>query len=95
MLIVELAFTPAPERLAARPAHRETLARLHSDGHLLAAGPLADDSGAVLLFTVARDQLDRILAADPYYRTAGVEVVSVREWRPVVGGDREAGRPGP
>ena len=27
MLIVELAFTPTPERLATRPAHRETLAR--------------------------------------------------------------------
>ncbi|GAP51008.1 YciI family protein [Streptomyces azureus] len=86
MFAVELAFAPAPERLAARPAHRETLARLHADGHLAAAGPWADDTGALLLFTVDRARLDEILHEDPYYyRTPGVAVRSVREWTPVVG----------
>ncbi|KRV47600.1 hypothetical protein AQ490_06830 [Wenjunlia vitaminophila] len=84
MLIVELAFTGAPERLAARPAHRAHLNRLHQEGHLLAAGPWADESGALLVFTVDRPELDAILEADPYYRTPGVEVASVREWKPVV-----------
>ncbi|MGP3967163.1 YciI family protein [Streptomyces sp. 6N223] len=84
MLIVELAFAdPAtPERLAARPAHRERLTRLHAEGRLLAAGPYADDSGALLVFDVAggRPELERIMAGDPYYRTPGVEVAGVREW---------------
>lgn len=84
MLIVELAFTGAPERLAARPAHRAHLTRLHGEGRLLAAGPWADESGALLVFTVDRPELDAILEADPYYRTSGVEVASVREWKPVV-----------
>ncbi|MFF5983712.1 YciI family protein [Streptomyces olindensis] len=85
MFVVELAFTPAPERLAARPAHRETLARLHAEGALAAAGPWADDSGALLLFTVGRARLEEILREDPYYRrTPGVEVRSVREWAPLV-----------
>ncbi|QUC62362.1 hypothetical protein IOD14_39435 [Streptomyces sp. A2-16] len=86
MLVVELAFTPAPERLAARPAHRAALGRLHAEGKLFAAGPWADDQGAMLVFAVERAELEEILAADPYYRsTPGVEVRAVREWAPVVG----------
>jgi uncharacterized protein YciI len=65
MLVVELAFTPAPERLAARPAHRETLTRLHTEGHLLAAGPWSDDEGALLVFATDRAHLEKILDTDP------------------------------
>jgi len=39
----------------------------------------------MLIFDVERAELDRILDADPYYRVAGVEVVRVCEWTPVVG----------
>ncbi|WP_405644846.1 YciI family protein [Streptomyces sp. NBC_00019] len=86
MLVVELAFTPAPERLAARPAHRAALARLHTEGKLLAAGPWADDAGALLVFALERAELDEVMDEDPYYRrTPGVEVRSVREWAPIVG----------
>ncbi|MEV0408173.1 YciI family protein [Actinoallomurus sp. NPDC050550] len=85
MLIVELAFTEHPERLAARPAHRQFLARLHADGRLIAAGPWADDSGAMLIFDVDRPGLDAIMDADLYYNTPGVRVHDVREWTPIVG----------
>ncbi|NEB06092.1 YciI family protein [Streptomyces sp. SID13726] len=86
MLVVELVFAPAPERLAARPAHRAALAGLHAEGQLFAAGPWADDQGALLVFVVGRERLEEILEEDPYYRrTPGVEVRSVREWSPVVG----------
>jgi uncharacterized protein YciI len=85
MLIVELAFTASPERLAARPAHRDFLGRLHREGSLVAAGPWADDSGALLVFDTDHAELDCILDTDPYYRTPGVEVVGVREWNPIVG----------
>jgi uncharacterized protein len=89
MLIIELAFTASPERLAARPAHRALLARLHDEGRLVAAGPWANDTGAMLIFAVERAEVDRILDADPYYRVPGVMVLHVREWTPVVGpGDR-------
>ena len=91
MLIVELAFTASPERLAARPAHRAVLARLHHEGLLVAAGPWTNDTGAMLIFDVERADLDRILEADPYYRVLGITVVQVREWMPVVGlGDRHS-----
>ncbi|MFW6693421.1 YciI family protein [Streptomyces sp. MAR4 CNX-425] len=85
MLVLELRFAPDPARLAARPAHRDRLARLHRDGTLRAAGPWADDSGALLVFDATRERLDAIMADDPYYRAPGVEVVGVREWAPVVG----------
>ncbi|MFC4534441.1 YciI family protein [Sphaerisporangium dianthi] len=84
-MIVELVFTPSPERLSARPAHRALLGRLHLEGRLAAAGPWADDSGALLVFDVERAELDAIIGADPYYRTPGVEVAAVREWSPVIG----------
>ncbi len=85
MIVVELAFTQDDRRLAARPAHRERLAALRESGRLLAAGPLADDSGALLIFTTDEETVTAILADDPYYSTPGVTVVSLRSWNPVVG----------
>ncbi|GAA3780415.1 YciI family protein [Streptomyces phyllanthi] len=86
MWLVELSFTDAPERLAARPAHREKLAALHEKGRVRMAGPLADDSGAVLVFDVPdRAALDQLLGEDPYYSTEGVRVEQLREWRPILG----------
>ncbi|WP_030666107.1 YciI family protein [Streptomyces rimosus] len=85
MWIVELSFTQAPERLAARPAHREKLTALHEKGLLRMAGPLADDSGALLVFDVPdRAALDALIAEDPYFATEGVRVESLREWQPFI-----------
>ncbi|MEV8030511.1 YciI family protein [Streptomyces sp. NPDC002742] len=86
MWLVELSFTDAPERLAARPAHRDKLTALHEKGLVRMAGPLADDSGAVLAFDVPdRSALDRLIADDPYFSTEGVRIERVREWRPFIG----------
>ncbi len=85
MYVLELAFTGDERRLAARPAHRERLTRLHAEGLLLLAGPWDDDSGAVLVFGTDEDGLRELVAADPYYATPGVTVVSSRRMRPVVG----------
>ena len=84
MLILELAFTSSPERLAARSAHRALLSELHERGDLVAAGPWGDDSGALLIFDVEPAVLERIMDEDPYYRTSGVRVLSIRQWAPVV-----------
>jgi uncharacterized protein YciI len=85
MWIVELTFTGEPDRLAARPAHRQRLTELHRAGTVLMAGPFPDDSGSMLVFAVPdRAALDEQLAADPYYSTPGVEVRRVQEWAPVV-----------
>jgi len=85
--ILELSFSDDERRLAARPAHRERLAQLYADGLLLMAGPLGDDSGALLIFRADRAGIDEIVAADPYYSAPGVTVASIREWQPIFGGD--------
>lgn len=84
MIALELAFDDDPRRLAARPAHRDRLAALHAAGTLAMAGPWADDSGALLVFRADRSEVDKIMAADPYYTTPGVTVAALREWRIIV-----------
>jgi len=84
MYALELSFTDDPARLEGRPAHRDRLAILREAGKLLAAGPYADESGALLLFRVdGRAEAEEIVAADPYYSGPGVSVVSLKEWLPV------------
>lgn len=84
MYAVQLAFSDDPARLELRPAHRERLAQLLAEGRLLAAGPWSDDSGALLVFLVdSREELDTLLADDPYYTADGVTVAGVHEWSPV------------
>ncbi|GAA2396513.1 YciI family protein [Dactylosporangium salmoneum] len=83
MWIVELEFTEAPERLAARPAHREVLTGRHEAGVVRMAGPFAGDGGALIVLDLpARSDVEAFLAADPYYGTPGVTVARVREWTP-------------
>jgi len=85
MYVVELAFEPTPERLAARPAHRELLQALSGEGKVVMAGPFADDSGALLVFEVSDEQeLAGLLDQDPYFTTPGVRVAGQREWSPII-----------
>jgi len=83
MWIVELEFTDAVERLDARPAHRRHLTELHEAGTVRMAGPLADDTGAVIVVDLPdRAAVARFLADDPYFTTPGVTVGAVRQWEP-------------
>jgi uncharacterized protein len=83
MWIIELEFTDAVERLDARPAHRERLTELHRAGTVKLAGPLADQTGAVIVVDLPdREAVARLLAADPYFTTPGVTVGRVRQWEP-------------
>ena len=84
MYALELSFSDDPARLEGRPAHRDRLAALRDEVRLLAAGPFADESGALLLFRVdTQAEAEEIVAADPYYSGPGVTVVSLKEWLPV------------
>ena len=85
MYVLELLFDDNPQRLAARPAHREHLAQLHAAGRLLAAGPWHDGSGALLIFDTDLEGVHAAMATDPYYTTPGVTVAALREWEPIVG----------
>jgi len=83
MWVVELSFSDAPERMEARAAHRVRLAALHESGVVKMAGPFGDGSGALIIFDVdVRDELDKLMAVDPYFTTPGVAVKTVRQWNP-------------
>ena len=85
MFVVELALTDDPRRLAARPAHRELLARLRDEGLVMMAGPFADDSEAIVILDLPDvAAVERFLADDAYYTTPGVTVVRKVEWAPVI-----------
>jgi uncharacterized protein YciI len=85
MICVELQFDGSPDRLRARPQHRQRLEQLHAQGDLLLAGPWSDDSGALLIFSADGSRVRQILQDDPYYSVPGVTVLSVREWTPIAG----------
>jgi uncharacterized protein len=84
MYVVELDFDDDPRRLQARPAHRERLQALSSQGILVLAGPWADDRGALLVFDLPSEAaLHEAMEQDPYYGTPGVTVRRIREWKPI------------
>lgn len=84
MWVIQLAFGDDDRRLEARSAHRERLASMKREGLLVMAGPFGDDSGALILLDVADEaEARKVIADDGYYSTPGVDVVAVREWRPL------------
>ena len=87
VFVLELAFDQDEEaRLAVRPAHREYLKELFDRGSLVMSGPLADDSGALLVYEAPdAGAAEAIIAADPYTDSGGVRRVSLREWTPIFG----------
>jgi uncharacterized protein YciI len=81
---VQLRFTDADRRMQVRPAHREYLTSLREAGKLVAAGPFADESGALLCYNVADEaELRDILAKDPYTSADVYEIAALNEWQPL------------
>lgn len=87
MIAVQLEYGPdSEERLSLRPQHRQRLAAHLESGLLIAAGPYAGDTGALILFAGTREQVEAALSEDPYYATPGVTSISLHDWTPSVGG---------
>lgn len=87
VFVLELAFDRDEQaRRAVRSAHREYLKMLLDRGSLVMSGPLADDSGALLVYEAA-DQaaVEAMVAADPYSQGRAVRRVSLRAWTPIFG----------
>ena len=88
MIAVQLDYqNPDPDRIALRPQHRERLQALTEQGKIFGAGPWADDSGALVVFTTdSVDEAKELVAADPYFQTSGVSVVGYYDWNVVFQG---------
>jgi uncharacterized protein YciI len=71
---------------AARPAHREYLQGLVSQGKVLLAGPWADGLGGFVVYEAADSaELDKLLADDPYTTEGVAAERSIREWKITLG----------
>ena len=84
---VDVTYTEDRELLmAVRPRHRDYLNRLIESGEVIAAGPWADDLGGFTIFNVEdRDELDGLIAQDPYATENVAAKRTVREWKPLFG----------
>ncbi|GAA1867473.1 YciI family protein [Brevibacterium marinum] len=75
-------------RMEARPAHRAWQSELYEAGTVLASGPLDDDpvpGGLLLMQASDREEINRLLARDPYASVGVIDETHVREWTPVFG----------
>ncbi|MHA7210623.1 YciI family protein [Arthrobacter sp. MDT1-65] len=89
---VEYVYNPDHDDLRAehRPAHRQWLEELVGQGRVLASGPFADGSGALLLFTSENESdLSRLVGQDPFARAGAIAAVKATEWNPVIGAFRD------
>jgi uncharacterized protein YciI len=85
---VEYVYDPqsADVRDEHRPAHRAWLASLVEDGRILASGPFADGTGALLIFKAADETaLNRLLTEDPFNIAGGIAGLKATAWNPVTG----------
>jgi uncharacterized protein len=73
-------------RAALREEHLALARAAHERGELLLAGALPDPyDRALLVWTAARDIVERFVAQDPYVREGLVSGWTIRDWNVVVG----------
>ncbi len=85
---VEYVYDPDQEGLRAehRPEHRAWLEGLVEQGRVLASGPFADGSGALLVFSSETEShLNELVGQDPFAREGVISAVKTTAWNPVIG----------
>ncbi|WP_033290023.1 YciI family protein [Amycolatopsis jejuensis] len=83
--LVEIRYVQ--EKLAdVRPRHRAYISDHAAQGNVAVAGPLADDTGGLVLWQADDEAaLTKLIDNDPYYLEGVVAERSVREFRPTLG----------
>jgi uncharacterized protein len=78
-----VSYTTDKSKIAAhRPAHREYLSRLIQQGKLMAAGPFADDSGALFVYEAASGEAAAALVAEDPFSINGVfQSTRLKPWK--------------
>lgn len=70
---------------AARPEHRQYLAKLKANGQLAVSGPFTDDSGALIIYEAESVQdAERLLQGDPFHASGIFVRWELRPWNPVM-----------
>ena len=81
---VVLTFGDLEAVAATRPRHREYLQRLLAEGKLVASGPWADGTGALVIYEAADEEEVRgLLDADPYAAAGVIADRQIKEWNRV------------
>lgn len=85
--LLEYRYVDMDARARVRPDHLAYLGRLHEEGSVLMAGPLADSSGAVMVLRADDEAAAQgLVDADPYTREGVAAGHILREWTVVVPG---------
>lgn len=85
LFAVWVTFANHEERLKIRPTHRQYLVKLVHEGKLVASGPFADDSGALLCYQAeSEDEVRQLMADDPYNSVGAFGEVTIKEWNRVI-----------
>ena len=83
--VLEQRYLDQDKRAATRAAHLDYLGEQAAAKRLVAAGPWVAGTGSMIIYDVADEAAARALwAADPYTTGGVTELLSIREWNPVV-----------
>jgi uncharacterized protein len=83
--VYEYSYVDADLRAAVRPRHMDYIGRLNAEGRVVMAGPLADGSGALIVYRAADEEEARRLVDEDPYTVEGVTADRrIREWTVVI-----------
>ena len=79
---VVLEYDPTDPKIAEfRPAHRAYLAGLQSEGKLVLSGPFDANTGGMIVYDVpTREDVEAIVAADPFRVNGVIRRYQVHQW---------------
>jgi uncharacterized protein YciI len=86
LFVLTYGYNDTPLRAERRDAHLAHLGSLEKSGHLVAAGPLADLSGGVIVLRADDEpSAQTLVEQDPYTQLDVTKDRHLREWRVTIG----------
>lgn len=86
LFVLSYGYHDTPRRAERRGEHVAHLERLKNEGALVAAGPMVDQSGGMIIFNAEDEPAAQALVEqDPYTRLDVTKDRQLREWRVTVG----------
>lgn len=84
--VLEYQYADLEARARTRQSHLAYLGGLHAEGRVVLGGPLADTSGAVVVYRAdSAEEAQALVDADPYTAASVGTGHTLREWNIVVG----------